>query len=547
MPEWSGKTIGRVRIEKLLALTGFGEVYLGTHLTLERPVTINLLQSQIEEEPALIERFNREVKVVAGLRHPNIVQVFDFDIFDGYPYVVMEYLDTPTLYAYLRNLQERKWYIPKHQVARLIKGVTDALDYAHNQGVIHGNLNPHNIMLHSRVDRFSLDRGLDSNVEPILANFGLEQIIQPSPTEDSEVLIRTLPAYMSPEQALGDKPDHRADIYSLGIILYEMLAGHVPFENDDLLKTILMQIYDQPPRIVEASLAVQEVVNRALEKNPEKRYQTGREMAIELFSSIGMSTRSETTFEATSGHIESVQPIAEYEPTMVSTGKSAVREEGESVENKRRNQKKTEQRRKRTGPLETSVAYPTLLSKGFASPFVLQYYLPQQRAVALSNIRATFENSKINEYRQSSSVKLEQKIRVKFFSHAFDFSEPVTRVMDEEVNKFTFLGTPKDSCELGFHKILISVSDDASGQEFESMIITAQVVDFAFDHISRPLLSRISAVVLGIGSFAMFILGLLEQIDKTVGLTSGTAAGVLAVVVYGNFYSLYQRLRTTSS
>src|SRR5512139_3501707 len=108
MTDWLGKVIGRVRIEKLLARGGMAEVYLGTHLTLERPVAIKLLHSYIEEEPLLIERFHREAKVVASLRHPNIVQIYDFDTIDSHPYIVMEYLRGPTLATYLRHPHQRK-------------------------------------------------------------------------------------------------------------------------------------------------------------------------------------------------------------------------------------------------------------------------------------------------------------------------------------------------------------------------------------------------------------------------------------------------------
>ena len=103
------------------------EVYLATHLNLERPVAVKLLHSHIEEEPALLERFHREAKVVAGLRHHNIVQIHDFDTSDGHPYIVMEYLKGPTLSSYLRALHERNERIPQHQVARLLKALTDAL------------------------------------------------------------------------------------------------------------------------------------------------------------------------------------------------------------------------------------------------------------------------------------------------------------------------------------------------------------------------------------------------------------------------------------
>ena len=129
MPDWIGKTIGRVRIEKYLARGGMAEVYLGSHLTLERPVAVKVLHSYIEEEPELLNRFQREAKVVAGLRHPNIVQVFDFDTVDGHPYIVMEYLSGPTLATYLRNLHQQNQRIPPNQVARLLKGLTAALDH----------------------------------------------------------------------------------------------------------------------------------------------------------------------------------------------------------------------------------------------------------------------------------------------------------------------------------------------------------------------------------------------------------------------------------
>ena len=148
MPEWIGKTIGNVRIDKLLARGGMAEVYLGSHRNLDRLVAIKLLHSYIKEETLLIERFHREAKVVAGLRHPNIVQIFDFDTIDGHPFIVMEYLKGPTLATYLRHLHQRKKRIPPDQVARLLNEISVALDYAHKQGVIHRDIKPGNIILH---------------------------------------------------------------------------------------------------------------------------------------------------------------------------------------------------------------------------------------------------------------------------------------------------------------------------------------------------------------------------------------------------------------
>src|SRR5215210_6655347 len=150
MPEWIGKTIGNVRIDKLLARGGMAEVYLGSHLNLDRPVAIKILHSYIEEEPLLLERFHREAKVVAGLRHSNIVQIFDFDTIDGHPFIVMEYLKGPTLATYLRHLHQRKKRLPPDQVARLLNEISIALDYAHKQGVVHRDIKPGNGRLQRR-------------------------------------------------------------------------------------------------------------------------------------------------------------------------------------------------------------------------------------------------------------------------------------------------------------------------------------------------------------------------------------------------------------
>src|SRR6266542_3672395 len=176
MTDWLGKTIGRVRIEKLLARGGMAEVYLGTHLALERAVAIKLLQSHIEEDADLLQRFHREAKVVAGLRHSNIVQIFDFDTADGHPYIVMEYLKGPTLANYLRGLHDRNERIPPHQVARLLKALTSALDYAHEQGVIHRDIKPGNILLHKKAAEIPLDQPLTNDVEAIVTDFGLVRI-----------------------------------------------------------------------------------------------------------------------------------------------------------------------------------------------------------------------------------------------------------------------------------------------------------------------------------------------------------------------------------
>ncbi len=295
MPEWIGKTIGKVRIEKFLARGGMAEVYLGTHLTLERPVAVKVLHSFIEEDPGLLARFQREARVVAGLRHNNIVQILDFDAVDGHPYIVMEYLAGPSLAAYLRNLHERGVRLAYNQVARLLKPLSAAIDYAHSQDIIHRDIKPANILLHSKskASEFSVDGPLTEHVEPVITDFGLVRIAH-STTQTTTGAVSGTPAYMSPEQARGDKVDHRTDIYSLGVVLYEMLAGRVPFEADSGMTVLYMHINEPPPPIQGIHPALQNVIQRVLAKKPDERYQTCRELNADFGKAIEESAQSET-------------------------------------------------------------------------------------------------------------------------------------------------------------------------------------------------------------------------------------------------------------
>jgi serine/threonine protein kinase len=262
-------------------------VYLGTHLTLERSVAIKFLHSYIEGEPLLLDRFHREAKVVGALRHRNIVQVFDFDAVDGHPFIVMEYLKGPTLATYLTHLHQRKKRIPKEQVAHLLNRLADALDYAHGEGVIHRDIKPGNILLHDKTDDIPLDKPLPDDVEPVVTDFGLVRVMNAA-TQTVSGIVSGTPSYMSPEQARGDEIDERTDFYSLGAVLYEMLAGRVPFQADNTVSVLHMHIHTSPPPIPGISTRVQAVVDRALAKNPNDRYQTSQEMADDFYRSIGM-------------------------------------------------------------------------------------------------------------------------------------------------------------------------------------------------------------------------------------------------------------------
>jgi serine/threonine protein kinase len=306
MPEWIGKTVGKVRIEREIAKGGMAEVYLGTHLTLDRPVAVKVMHNFIEADPDLQSRFEREAKVVAALRHPNIIQIFDYDTADGHPYIVMEYLKGPSLATYLRELHNKNERLTPKQIARLLVALASALDYAHELGVIHRDIKPGNILLHNKAREISTDDPLTAHTEPVITDFGLVRIAHSSAQTASGVVSGT-PAYMSPEQAQGVKVDHRSDIYSLGVVLYEMLAGRVPFEADTSWTVILKHIKEPPPPIEGIQPAVQSVIERVLAKDPEMRYQTCRELAADYLNAIGMISESATMRMASMPSIPSLQ------------------------------------------------------------------------------------------------------------------------------------------------------------------------------------------------------------------------------------------------
>lgn len=291
MPEWTGKTIGNVRINQELARGGMGEVYVGTHLRLDRLVIVKVMHSYIEGDPELQARFEQEAKVIAALRHPNIVQVFDFDVAEGHPYIVMEYLRGPSLASYLRELNSRDEKLQPAQIARLLNIMAAALDYAHEQGVIHRDIKPGNIILHNKTGLFSSDLPLGPLTEPVITDFGLVRIH--ATTQISVGKRSGTPAYMSPEQAHGLTVDHRSDIYSLGIVLYELIAGRVPFDAETNWGLIFKHINEPPPPIPGIAPSVQQVFDRVLAKDPEARYQTCREFAADYMDAIGMDSEAD--------------------------------------------------------------------------------------------------------------------------------------------------------------------------------------------------------------------------------------------------------------
>ncbi len=297
MSEWIGKMLGKVRIDSLLARGGIAEVYLGEHTTLQRQVAVKILRNQYEDDPDLLNRFEREARVVAKLRHPNIVQVFDFDAVESHPYLVMEFIPGVSLSRYLHTLHGRNGRLELPVVSRIITQVAGALQYAHESGIIHRDVKPGNILITSRTSKVMAGKPLPGDFEPILTDFGLVRFLNSSRQTTTGQIAGT-PAYMSPEQARGEPTDERTDVYSLGIVLYELLTGHVPFDGETTMSIIIKHVTEPPPPIPGLPGELQDVLNRALAKKADERFQTPTDLADAFNALVKDTTDAETIMDS---------------------------------------------------------------------------------------------------------------------------------------------------------------------------------------------------------------------------------------------------------
>lgn len=267
-----GQTLGKYQVLEPLGSGGMARVYRGYHPQLNRYVAIKVLRSDLVEDDLFLQRFRREAQSVATLRHPNIIHVHDFDVQDDTYFMVMELLDGDTLQTRLNDYRIRDEQMPYGEMVRILLDVLDGLAFAHHEGMIHRDIKPANILLTKRG-------------QAVVADFGIAQIVGGTQHTVSGALLGTL-NYMAPEQGLKGTSDARSDLYSLGVVMYEMLTRHPPYDADTPL-AILMKHVNDPlplPRTIDPLIptALEMVVLKAMAKSPDDRFQSASAMADAL-------------------------------------------------------------------------------------------------------------------------------------------------------------------------------------------------------------------------------------------------------------------------
>ena len=270
-----GQVIGSYLLEKLLGYGGSSAVFLAQNRLTDEKVAVKVFlpRSTMDRQAQKIfyQRFLREAEATSELDHPNILSIYSYGQYDGLPYIVMPYMSGGTLSDYVTRFGP----LPLKQAGEYLEQIASALDYAHENGRVHCDVKPANILL-------------ESQDHVVLSDFGIVQLIQPNgqnvePSLKSPDLLMGTPDYVSPEQALGDPLDGGSDIYSLGVSLFFLLAGRLPFQADSTIKMALMHVHEPPPPLSDfrsdVTPQIDRVIAKALSKFPEDRYKTA-----EMFS-----------------------------------------------------------------------------------------------------------------------------------------------------------------------------------------------------------------------------------------------------------------------
>ena len=272
MEDLTGKQFGHYQVVAPLGEGGMAAVYKAFQPAMERYVAIKVLPRSMSSSDEFVERFRREARMLARLQHPNILSVFDYGEQDGYPYIVMPFVKSGTLSEALKDHP-----LTFAEINAIISQIGGALAYAHAHGMIHRDVKPSNVLI-------------DETGNCLLTDFGLARMTEASIKITSSGAVMGTPAYMAPEQGTGAKIDQRSDIYSLGVILYEMLTGRVPYTAETPIAVVVKHIQDPLPsaRKINPNLpeSIDLILMKVLAKNPDDRYQNAEDLVHALQAAI---------------------------------------------------------------------------------------------------------------------------------------------------------------------------------------------------------------------------------------------------------------------
>ncbi|MEM6530430.1 MAG: protein kinase, partial [Chloroflexota bacterium] len=274
------KAINRYEIGERIGTGGMARVFRAKDTALDRDVAVKVLHEHLADDDTFRARFEREAKFLASFHHPNVIQIYDYaTLREGNRhlcYMVMTYLPGHSLKDVMDENLANDRLMPQKQVVQIIRDIARALDYAHEAGMVHRDVKPANILF-------------DERGRAVLTDFGIARMVEYSKLTQENMAVGT-PAYMAPEQAAGDTVDHRTDIYALGVILYELLAGTPPFGNDGSLSVLLSHLNKPVPALTTFehinNTYMDSVIFKALAKVPEERYQSAGAMAEDLAKAI---------------------------------------------------------------------------------------------------------------------------------------------------------------------------------------------------------------------------------------------------------------------
>ncbi len=295
-----GSYLGRYKVEELVGRGGMAEVYRATQVNLDRFVAIKVMHRFLSDDRDFLNRFEREARVMAKIRHPNIVHVHDYEVEDDYYYIVMDYLSGGTLKNLLDRMAMEGGVIDLARASQVTLEIGEALAYAHNVGMVHRDIKPANIMF-------------DEKGIAVLTDFGIARMVGGTTHTTTGSMIGT-PAYMSPEQGLGESGDERSDIYSLGVLAYHLFTGRLPFEGDTPLSVVLKHVNENPPYPTSINpdipTSLEKIVLKAMDKNPDNRWRSVLEMNQEIKIAMkNFNSGGEVEFQSSLGTQDHPTPI----------------------------------------------------------------------------------------------------------------------------------------------------------------------------------------------------------------------------------------------